>query len=1177
MKSKFQGTVTALLALAIAGVSSLALWFAIRLAPSAEVAQPQFEVSAPDPAPTAIPQPYPTTPPDASLIAVSDPDLEGYATVTGSPGAVEPLASVVVVNLNARNFMTSTAGADGSFDLGLYAPPGSSLLVKYEPTGGDRIQRFWGDAQGGAAAGGTVENLNPLPGTILHVDRLAAGDEQQQNYHSVGAFFSENPSGWSGWWVSGTLEVPPGGTGPGLQVQQGEVITLSGRMHVTAPELTCSGTATPTVTIADIGLQYLFDAQGRSEPWDIWFGAHLFTPTGIPIEHEGGGQRDRIGQTQNVSAMTCVTEDAFEADWSVAITVPVDYPDGIYRPFAIVFTGDPLPLDPDVPTAVVWYHTPESMLDLPPIRVGDPEPPTIPVTLLGDHPVNGHRGMQAAEDLGHYMLATRVLLPPHQEVIPRLDARSGEPLVYRLEPGAHWLSATERRLPPPPHIALDLPSGELLVQVHKPGGGIDELGPAPFAQASVRTPTTPGGADLHEGTGHIGDLYHMTTMEDAFAYTFDEYGPHTIVVSGQVNDVYGNTYTVRGTYDLMVARVLDLDPAQLPTTPYEQGNAFAPGLHVFPPVPADVTVQLVHMPLSDPDLAITQTVTGQANRFGIFQPPAGTIITLTEPGEFRVDIGAVYTDDDGTVWAGYMTWGNVVASHTPQIVAHGRRGMDYKGDTLDPSNLTWFTNQQLDDMGLLGTENYYPYHSGDIHWGDETEERAIKGDSIHTIITLEDKYPSIDPDFYGILQDHFTRTHNCYRWPPEGCSLSGLISRTEIREAPLFITTKSGIDPAVDPDDIDLFAYWYGSSQRPDVRVREIVSEDGMGTAYWRFNDTYGYQIGEPADGDHPGDIKWEFGGVVFRTITDTDPINEYAIYSSLWALLPHNDPVGARVTPPFQDGIPGVSIDGGPILTMTVEGEEHEIDVLFLPKCVRPGDVLEIDDTIAFCGHVGPPLNSRVDVTITSPSNVQLTAELHASRIGWLYDPGFDVAAWEAGRWTVDVFVAHEENLAYAPAPTDHNTGTVMGTTGRYEFYVVDPGMPRLSVTSPQPGYIVWPETGIQPVHIRGVAPVGTSEVRYTIHDKGVVMGQGGVTPDASGAFTVTYDAVALHESFSMLSLTAHEGLWEGLADEVSINLLAIGSSEPRANTVTLIGEEAFVGGSPAQSVYLPVVLRDW
>jgi hypothetical protein len=86
--------------------------------------------------------------------------------------------------------------------------------------------------------------------------------------------------------------------------------------------------------------------------------------------------------------------------------------------------------------------------------------------------------------------------------------------------------------------------------------------------------------------------------------------------------------------------------------------------------------------------------------------------------------------------------------------------------------------------------------------------------------------------------------------------------------------------------------------------------------------------------------------------------------------------------------------------------------------------------------------------------------------------------------------------------------------------------------------------------------------------------MGQGSVTPTASGLFTITYDAEALHEDFPMLSLTAHEGRWEGLADEVTIGLLAVGGPEPRGNAVTLIGEEVFTGHELHQ-VYLPLVIK--
>jgi hypothetical protein len=1120
----------------------------------------------------SIPQPFPTEPPDLQAITVGDPDLEGYATVSGSPGAVAPNAAVAVINLNANNYITATADTHGAFTAELYAPPGSSLLIKYDVQG-DRVRWFWelGQVQ---VADATVSNLNPLPGAILRVGEPTLPGDGSQQFHSVSAFLAEGGKGWAGWWRSGTLQVPSGGSGPGLPVERGGSVVLTAKVRVTSPGLSCVEPLAYDVTAHGFGWRYLFNAEGRSQPWGMWFNSYLFAPTGLPIEHEANGEHRGTNTPVSLTGLTCVTPNAFEGDLVVTLPVPADLPDGLYRPEAWLLSD--VPRNTQVPIADVWYHNPERVLDLPPVRVGAPDPPRIPWTLLGDYPVNGHRSVGAREDRGQFAMPTRVLFPPHQVVIPRLDERTGEPIVYHLEPQSNWLSATERRLPPPPHLPIALPSGQLYAEVFKPDGSVDQLGPAPIVGSSVRTPTTPGGADLHEGTGHIGDLYQLRAANDGFAYSFEQYGPHVIVVEGQVEDVYGNAYPIYGIYDVMVARVLDLDPAQLPTTPYVQGNAFAPGLHVFPPVPAEVTVQVVQMPLSDPEAAYVETIYGQANRYGYFQPPAGTVIRMEAPGEFRVDISAVYEDPDGTLWAGYMTWGNVVEGTDTAIVAHGRRGMDYSSETIDELMPIWFENRDLLGTNRFGIENYYPYFSGDVHWGDETADIPQKGDSIHSIITLEDK-GGIDGPLYNLLRAQFPKARNCYRWPPTGCTAQGLEERIEIGEAPLFITTDSGRDPEVFPDEIDLWGYWYGSSERPDVRVREILSEDGMGTAYWRFNDTYAYQIGEPADGDQPGDIKWEFGGIVLR-VPGTE-LREYAVYSSLWVLLPHGDEVGARVTAPFR-GANGTTIDGGPILTMTVEGQVQEIDMLFLPKCVRPGDVLEVSDAVAFCGHVGPPLDSEVSVTFTSPSGARIPAVLRANKIGWVYDPGFDFEAYEAGRWTVDVQVVHDRPLAYAAAPTDHHTGTVMGTTGRYAFYVVEPDAPRLAVTSPRPGFLTWPEGHVEPIHIRGFAPPGTTAVHYTFHDKGVVMGQGSVVPDANGTFTVIYDPVALHEDFPMLSLTAHEGHWEGLADEVAINLLAVRGEERWANTVTLIGEEVFVGGGGwvgENEVYLPAVLRGY
>ncbi len=1101
---------------------------------------------------------YPTTPPDASKITVGDPDADGYATVTGGNGAVPAAAEVVVINLNAHTVMTDTADANGAFTAELYAPPGSSLLIKYEIGPDNAIERFWNDAVIKISDAST-ENLNPLPGTMIYVAAPPPGDGTSQPFHAVGNWWSESPKGWAGWHVSGTVQAPPG-VPPGLAAEPGEPVTITAKVFLTSPAINCTGSPTYTAA-ANIGLRYMFDDEGRAEPWDIWFNAHLFTPTGLPIEHEAHGEKRHVVGTP-VTSFVCQSSQTVASDLVVTFNIPGDFPEGIYRPEIELFSD--VPLGSTVPQAVVWYRTGEVGL-LPLLRVGDPAPPRIPWTLMGDELLNGHRGLQAREDAGSFLMTTRVVFPPHQVVVPRLDARSGLPIPYRLEPGSNWLSGTERRQPPPTHIPLALPSGELIVEILKPDGKVDQLGPAVILQPSIRTPTTPGGAPIGEASGHIGDLFHLTTMNPLFDYSFEMDGPHTIFVFGEVEDIYGNVYGLNNAYDVMVARVLDLDPAQLPTTPYMMGDAFAPGLRLFPPVPADVTVNLVHMPFSDPTLAITQTVTGQANRFGYFQPPPGTEIRFASPGEFRVDISAEFETPEGELWAGYMTWGSVVEGPGALIEAHGRRGMSYKSNTIDDMP-AWFIHQQL-PPDKVDVDTYYPYFSGDIHWGNETPDSNDPGDSIHTVITLKD-LTGVSETIYNVMRTHFPRARNVFRWPPIDTSAVGLEKRLDIGEAPLFITTQSGIDPAVEPADIDLWGYYYGSSQRPDVRVREIIAEDGMGTAYWRFNDTYGYQIGEPADGDQPGDLKWEFGGAVFRV--PDQAINEYAIYSSLWVLLPHNDPVGARITPPFQDAT-GASINGGPIMELLGE----EIDMLFLPKGVRPGDVLEVGDTISFSGHVGPPLDSLVDVTITSPTGVQFGRIWRANKIGWVYDPTFDFPANEAGRWTVDVFVEHDRPyVGNGVIPQSHNTGSVLGTGGRYEFYVVAPDTPQMMITTPLPGYLPWPEDVIEPIEIHGFAPPGTTAVHYTIHDKGVVMGQGTLVPDAGGRFTMIYDATLLHDDFPMLSLTDREGRWAGLADEVAIHFLAVGSGPSRATTVTLIGEEVFVGQS-ARTLFLPVVVR--
>jgi len=1118
--------------------------------------------------------PFPDTPPDARKIHVGEPDIAGYAQVEGDPGSVPPQAAVAIINLSAHNVMTATADLQGGFQASLFAPPGSWLLIKTEQDN-SLIQSFWRLAAD-KIADSTDTNLNPLPGTTLYVGGPETSSGNTQSFHTVGAVApDELPKRWAGWFISGELTVPEHADSHSaadwqMSVLPGDTVTMTLTMRTTSPDMDCLSHPIPDLFI-EVNARQLFGADGGPKPWEIWFDAVLFTPTGLPIEQDGQVTRFALGELPHFTNVTCLTDNVLTGEMQTSFTIPNDLDEGYYRP---EFYFQPsVPLSNQVPQAIVWMQSAQVARGLPILRVGDAAPPRIPWELFANELVNGQRGVNAIENTARHAMVPRVSIPNHRSVIPAVNERTGEPITYHLEPASVWLSNTDRRLPTTPHIPLLLPSSMLTVEIHQPDGSLQTLGPAPLQGSLVRTPTLPDGSEFAGGTGQIDDLYQLYNFENIFAHHFEQQGAHTISLHGVVQDVFGNSYSLESTYEVMVAHVLDVDPNTLPTTPFVAGDHFAAGVHLFPPVPAHVHIVLTHLPDSDPTRGQVVEADGQANKAGYFQSADGEQFVLPSPGEYRIDISAEYHAPNGEVWFGAMTWGGVVEGANPSLIAHGRRGMDYKSETIDDMP-TWFRNQDLPPE-KIGLENYYPYFSGDIHWGDQTLEQPWLGDSIHSIITFEDT--TAGKTFYNLIRSHYPQATTGFRWPPEDQSINGLEKRIAVNEAPLFITTENGINAELRPEEIDLWSYWYGSSERPDVRVRELITVDSMGTAYWRFNDTYNYQIGEPADGDQPGDIKWEFGGVVLRT-TGVSPVKQYAIYSSLWVLLPIDcDDFGcARVTPPFRGA---GALNGGPILTL----QGRDVDMLFLPKGVRPGDVLEVGDTVSFSGHVGPPLDSRVDVTITSPSGVVHASSRHANKIGWIYDPTFDFTADEPGKWTVDVWVEHDR--PYRPTgiiPQNHNTGTVLGTTGRYEFYVVTPDSPRLTLTSPQAGFLNWeaPNTAnrIQPITIAGIAPLGTDTIHYTIHDKGIVMGQGTIIPNPTGEFSLIYNPITLHNTFSMLSLTAHEGLHAGLADEVTISLLAVGSGEPRAATVTLIGEEVFMISGPVETrstVYLPVILR--
>jgi hypothetical protein len=381
------------------------------------------------------------------------------------------------------------------------------------------------------------------------------------------------------------------------------------------------------------------------------------------------------------------------------------------------------------------------------------------------------------------------------------------------------------------------------------------------------------------------------------------------------------------------------------------------------------------------------------------------------------------------------------------------------------------------------------------------------------------------------------------------------------------------------PAEVDQLAYSYRSSQRPGVRVREVVSEESQNGGYWRLDTQYDGQLGVGILGDQPHDFKFQYVGSVYRDL-DTGR-NEYAGQGTGWVFIPDDDALGSRVMPPFAGpGNGGWTTEGGPLLTL----KGQDVHIFILPTGVRPGTVLEVGEPFRFAGHIMPTLDSQVAVTVTAPSGTQFHVEGQANRVGYFYDPDDDFVVTEPGLWSVDVHVWHDGQCSGGSTVPPYPSGDLLGSEqGRYWFYVVPSSAPRLPVSSPWPGFLSI-EGEVTPIVISGDLPDGldAADVDYTISMPGYILEQGQATIH-DGQWEILFDPVALNQDFPNLDLMGRDSWGPGLADTFAIGLLLSGDRDGQtiyqANTVTIQGEQVFVIGEAAgdfHPTYLPLILKE-
>jgi len=1017
----------------------------------------------------------------------------GFTEVRGASGAIPGSFPVYVVSPNTAFAALTQASADGSFSTQIVAPPGSWVIVKYDPLGGRWLSQE-------ALKDPRPTSVNAAPGTMAQVP-FEPTSVSGVPFTISGTILPEH--------IDFTLDGSMNGA-----FQPGGSVTVSGTATVYVAAGSVNATAGQRLNF-HLSLDPLFDAQGNARMMANQFFSNILTPSGLPVEHWMGPTLAESGlETSPLSPSG--TENGLSAPFSFSVPIPGDAPSGTYSlwldTFDFNFTEGSLGGNRPEVNPFMANHA----LAFPPFEVGAPAQPKLIWTLLTDViSADGSRGTTAVEGAQDFQIANRIATQSHRFIIPPRSKETGQSITYRLEPYLPMVAHGDRYIPNVPNITFDFPSGSLSVEITRPDGLRETLGPAPFASANTRTPASSQGALLDNGGGHLAEVLQLGTDSGLFDYQFPAYGEYEIQMTGRVEDVYGNSYDGGGTYRVFVAEPLDIEPAVLPMTPLEVGDSFNPGVTLLPGVPAAVEVKATLLVESDPGRRVEYVVSGAANRFGTFTPPLDSPrIEMTGPGELLVETTATYTDEAGALWMAATRWGQVVASPDTTLLAHGRRGRD---DTPSEEARLWFNSPF---SGSTAHANL-PYATGDILW--QTDDDAGR-----VIITVQDTEGQVEDAIlaWDSQGNYHTRGEKADPRPT-------LDQRARSDELPLGFATAKGYNPALEPEDIVSYGYWYGGVQRPGERVREIISDDDIGTGYWRFEEVYGLQPGMGIAGDLPNDFKFQFGGAVFRDTTRS--LNRYGIYGSLWVQLPDDDPIGSRVFPPFQGANGGPS--GGPIMTLAGE----EIDAFVVPLGVRPGTILEAGDSFSFSAQMAPTLPAAAEVTITGPGGFSQTIRGRANAIGYFYDPGQDFQVTAPGVYHVAVTATFDSPTSAGPMSRPFPTGTVLGAVDQgFDIYVVPKdgsGLP-----TPHPAFSAVRGMTAVPLIVES-AETNSGVVHYTIGMPGHLLEEGTVDL-TDGWATITYDPRRLSRTFHNIDtgFSRTDFFPAGLVDTVWVNVLLEG-----------------------------------
>jgi hypothetical protein len=952
--------------------------------------------------------------PLVSRIIVSPPNANGIVTVTGKPGAITAVARrkgefvrVTPIDWNAEVCVPSSS--DGSFSAEVAAGPATTIILGATHSWNGRC----GEPNG--------QRITTPASAIVRVP-------EGVDYTSPSIPFSVSGNGGSWrWFAQGEL----GGGTPyvvfTLPDGPPEEMCLEPRLHV----------------------RRLFDADGQySSQVNLNVHGPVLTPTGLPIESRDlGGYWSAIKFTVvgDPPNGLCLDDGIrYEmGNWRSTLQP------GWYLPQLVVYEIHP---DREYPGAFGTHGYNGGIEEnsgigfLPMVGIGDAAPPRIPVTLLNDTPSwgsGGMRGIVAREDDGRFALGSR-RAAQGPFVASLREPLSGRRVKYLLEPYLPTLGYSGFTFSGPQITFLPLDQsalGSLSVILTKPNGDTVTLAEdAPIIQTFVAGSSVTSYPVEFSFAGP-GGTYALTTGLDALEVDFDQYGLHTVSLTGSLQTLHGQRLTMRGTYDIWVAEPLDLSLGTFEGTPLEVGEEWSPVVVVEPGVPAEVEVRIEHYVDGNASKKRSFRTYGKANQFGYFV--ADGTWKPEAHGEYIAQVIATYTDPiDGTMWMGTRTGASIVATPNTSLIAHGERTSSLASSLGLDTLHTWFVARAINPEEPSSADKY-PFFRGDVTWLEDS-------DPIGPSVTLEDPENILD-----ILAPQVANNYSYVRGPH-------LLEFPDMKK--LRIRTTAGEGGHHRPDAVDSWAYWYTSTIRPDISVHHTVNSGGASNHnHWYGTDTYNCQIGLACygvwdsdelggrEGDEEGDIKLFFGGAVVKSAQ----AQHFVPYASMAVVINEGEraPIGNRLCPPYQGAAGGLATCG-PILTI----RDREVDLFVTPTGTRPGSVLEVGDTFVFSGQAWPTLDVAVEVTVTTPLGQVHSFSGRASSVGYIDAEGKKFTITEPGVYTVHVKLVQDRPLpstGLAPDPpiiADGRTtmkeydyaaplSAILGSSdSTYHFFVAEP-----------------------------------------------------------------------------------------------------------------------------------------